>query len=56
MMDKPFPIEQVFPRLILFMLYVTTVHDMSSRELILVITGVYLLLLEFLYHVPSIFR
>lgn len=54
MMDKPFPIEQVFPRLILFMLYVTTVHDMSSQEIILAITGVYLLLLVFIYHVPGI--
>ena len=56
MMDKPFPMEQVFPRLILFMLYVTTMYDMSSPEMILAITGIYMLLLVFIYHVPGILK
>ena len=56
MMNESFPIEKVFPRLILFMLYVTTVHDMKDPSVVLGITAAYLLCLFLIYHVPGILK
>ena len=54
MMNESFPIEKVFPRLILFMLYVTTAHDAKDPSVLFGITATYLLMLIMIYHVPKI--
>ena len=52
MMNESFPIEKVFPRLILFMLYVTTAHDTKDPSVLFGITATYLLMLILIYHAP----
>ena len=52
MMDESFPFEKVFPRLAMFMLYATVIHDVESPKLGLIITVMYIGLLLLIFHTP----